>query len=132
MFMIIAFHKVIVFLLFDSISCHAQSLCLIFLYLYCTLFSLASFLLQQQYFLLFLDLRAITKSKVKLIVIVFKNKKKQQPLLLLFVVGRAITIERAIKKRNRKLIPKMKQRRLRVIRSNRENCNISIEKIEIL
>ena len=50
--------------------------------------------------LLFLVLRAITKSKVKLIVIVFKNKKKQQQF---------------IKKRGKKLIQEIKEKRLRAI-----------------
>ena len=54
------------------------------------------------------------KSKGKLITIDFASEKEHQLYIAILIVGRAITIEKKIKRR-KEIIPNQKQRRLRDI-----------------
>ena len=68
----------------------------------------------------------IAKSKGKLISIAFERKKEYQ-LLLLRIVGKAISLHRAIEERNKELIQKLKQRRLRRLSLKRAKLTIFIK-----
>ena len=54
------------------------------------------------------------ESNRKLFIIAFKNMKRVTTIAIT-IVGRMIALERAISKKSKELIPKVKQRRLRAI-----------------
>ena len=63
--------------------------------------------------LLFYALKGIAKSNGNIFAIASKSKKEKK--IFYCNMGRAITFDRAIMKRNKQIIPKMEQRRLRAI-----------------
>ena len=60
--------------------------------------------------------------------------KERATNIAITIVGSAITLGRALKKRSKELIPKIKQKikSNNFTRSNRENANIALAKLKIL